>query len=236
MSPDASAQTHGRARAKPKASASAVASTPPPPAPSAAPQASSAPVPRPEARGDGGLLTSALGPPPQELPGGAADSTAQAAIPFPAAEYDRLVGEIAALRARVAEVAEGVFSSRFAVSVQTEGDHAKIGRLQVEVDDASVFVAPVGFRSSEPLVVYDHAVAPGHHTLAVDIDRGDDREPTFRDAQRTRFVVDVPRDDRLAVTLRLGDTSDMARTFPPQHEGVYDVSVRMTAKATPVKR
>ena len=235
--PDAAAQTHGRSRPKPKPSASAAASVAAP-VPGAASAQGPVPAPRADSGTDGGVRASPLNPTLQEMPGTFAPSPAagSAAPAFPTAEYDRLVGDIAALRARVAEVGDTVFVARIAVSLQTEGDHARIGHLEVEIDDGVVFTAPAVFGAPYPLVIYERAVAPGHHAVTVDVDRKDDRDDTFRDAQRTRFVVDVPKDQRLAVALRIEDGSDMGGSFPAGHEGKYDLRVRMTATASPVKR
>jgi hypothetical protein len=84
--------------------------------------------------------------------------------------------------------------------------------------------------------VYDHAVAPGHHALTVDVDRRDGQSGTFRSAQRSRFVVEVPADQRLAVEVKLWDDSDMGASFPGDKKGQYDLRVRMRAKAQPLPR
>jgi hypothetical protein len=74
--------------------------------------------------------------------------------------------------------------------------------------------------------------------VTVDIDRLDDRDESFKDSQHSRFVVDVPPDNKLTVTLRLGDDSDMGKSFPSDRSGKYDLRVRMKASAAPanVKR
>jgi hypothetical protein len=46
-------------------------------------------------------------------------------------------------------------------------------------------------------------------------------------------VVDVPPDNKLAVTLLLGDDSNMGKNFPSDRSGKYDLRVRMKATATP---
>jgi hypothetical protein len=151
-------------------------------------------------------------------------------------DYDKLLGDIATLRARVADVGDALFVSRIVLSLQTDGDHAKIGHLTIELDDGVVYTAPAYFQSPDATTVYEHAVAPGHHAVTVEVDRKDDRDDTFRDTQRTRFIVDVPKDQRLGVTLRVGDDSDMGANFPGDHHGKYDLRVRMKAAASPVKR
>jgi hypothetical protein len=249
--PDAAAQTKPPphpAHPKPKASASAappasaapVASAAAPTAPGGVAPAGSVvattgPVPAPHVDPgvDGGVRASPLNPTAEEMPGYVAPG---ATPPVPAVDYDKLLGDIAALRARVADVGDALFVSRIALALETDGDHAKIGHLTIELDDGIVYTAPVSFHASDPTNVYEHAVAPGHHAVTVEVDRKDDRDDTFRDLQRTRFIVDVPKDQRLAVTLRVGDDSDMGGSFPGDHRGKYDLRVRMKAAATPVKR
>jgi len=86
------------------------------------------------------------------------------------------------------------------------------------------------------MTVYEHAVAPGHHAVAVDVERRDDRNDAFRSSQRSRFVVEVPSDQRLLVDLSLWDDSNMGADFPSDHEGRYDIRVRARAKAAPLSR
>jgi hypothetical protein len=249
--PNAAAQTKPHPHPKPKASASAV----PAPTAAAAPSVAVAvapgvvapvgstvgstvaavgpvPAPRVDPGVDGGRA-SPLNPTAEEMPGYVAPGAAPA---VPAVDYDKLLGDIAALRARVADIGDALFVSRIVIALETDGDHAKIGHLTLELDDGVVYTAPASFHASDPANVYEHAVAPGHHAVTVEVDRKDDRDDTFRDLQRTRFIVDVPKDQRLAVTLRIGDDSDMGGSFPGDHRGKYDLRVRMKAAATPVKR
>jgi hypothetical protein len=240
--PLAEAETAKKPRkgAKPPASASASAS------PSAAPAVVASvtpagsvvtgPVPPPQvqATGDGGVRPSPLNPNADEMPGYVAPGAS--AAPAPTVDYDKLLGDIAALRARVADVSDALFVSRIVLGVETDGDHAQIGHLTIELDDGVVYTAPASFHAPDPQTVYEHAVAPGHHAITVEVDRKDDRDDTFRDSQKSRFIVDVPKDSRLDVTLRIGDDSDIAKYFPGDHKGKYDLRVRMKAAAAPVKR
>jgi len=241
--PAADAQTRPKGKPKPKTGGTAAASAAPlsSATPSAGPVASVAastgpiPAPRVEPGGDGGVRASPLNPTAEEMPAAAAPA---GSVPAPAAtvDYDKILGDIAMLRARVADVADSLFVSRIVISVQTDGDHAKVGHLTVELDDGIVYTAPPGYHASDPETVYEHSVAPGRHAVTVDIDRKDDRDDTFRDTQRSRFIVDVPKDQRLSVTLRVGDDSTMGGDFPGDHRGKYDLRVRMKAAALPVKR
>ncbi|MDB4998565.1 MAG: hypothetical protein JWM74_5997 [Myxococcaceae bacterium] len=178
---------------------------------------------------DGGVKPSPLNPTAQELPSNAVD----AGTPL---DYDRLLADIAALRARVAAVSDNLYQSRVAVALQTDGDHGKIARLAVSLDDGVVYTAPASFAASDMTIVYDHAVAPGRHAVTVDIDRKDDRDETFRTSQKNRFTVDVPRDNRVEVQVKVIDDSSMGKDFPADKNGRYDLRVRVKAIAKPVTK
>jgi hypothetical protein len=192
----------------------------------AAPVAPPEPPPLAETS-DGGVRASPLNPAPQELPGNNVD----AGTPI---DYDRLLADIAALRARVAAVSDNLYQSRVAVALQTDGDHGKIARLTVALDDGVVYTAPPTFAASDMTVVYDHAVAPGRHAVTVDVDRKDDRDESFRTSQKNRFTVDVPRDHRVEVQVKVIDDSSMGKDFPADKSGHYDLRVRVKAVAKPV--
>jgi hypothetical protein len=186
------------------------------------------PEPPPVAEGtDGGVKPSPLNPTQQEMPNNAVD----AGTPL---DYDRLLADIAALRARVAAVSDNLYQSRVAVALQTDGDHGKIARLTVSLDDGVVYTAPASFAASDMTIVYDHAVAPGRHAVTVDIDRKDDREESFRTSQKNRFTVDIPRDHRVEVQVKVIDDSSMGKDFPADKSGKYDLRVRVKAVAKPV--
>lgn len=179
--------------------------------------------------GDGGVKPSPLNPAAPEMPPTTPAPSASSAV-----DYDKLLGDIAALRARVAAVGDSLFVARIALAVETDGSHARIGKMTVSLDDGLVYSAPANFHADDPAIIYEHAVAPGRHAVTVDIDRRDDRDESFKDSQHARFVVDVPADNKLTVTLRLGDDSDMGKNFPSDRSGKYDIRVRMKASAAPV--
>ena len=178
--------------------------------------------------GDGGVRPSPLNPAPNEFPTGATPDAG-------AFDYDKLIGDIASLRARVAAVGDNLFHARIAISVRTDEGHSKVGRLVVSLDDGAVYTAPPNFRADDATQIYAHAVAAGRHSITVDVDRKDDRNDAFKNTQRSRFVVEVPKDQELSVEFKIIDDSDMG-TFPADQSGSYDLRVRMKAQARAVKR
>jgi hypothetical protein len=181
----------------------------------------------PQAEGPDGGKLSPLNPAANEF----SDAGAPAVV-----DYDRLLADIGALRARVAAVSDALFHSRIGVTVETSGDHGRIASMTVSLDDGVVWTSPPSFRADDATTVYDHAVAPGHHALTVDVERRDDRNDAFRSSQRSRFVVDVPADQRLGVELKLWDDSNMGGDFPSDKKGTYELRVRMRAKAQALGR
>jgi hypothetical protein len=214
-----SADTTSDDKAAPAASGSAAPATP---------ASDTGPVPAPAGdAADGGKL-SPLNP--------AANEFSDAGMPATSIDYDRLLADIGSLRARVAAVSDMLFHSRIAIALEASGDHGRIAALTVSLDDGVVWTSPPTFRPDDATVVYDHAVAPGHHAVTVDVERRDDRNDTFRTAQRSRFVVDVPADEKLSVDLKLWDDSNMGGDFPSDKSGQYELRVRARAKAQPIPR
>jgi hypothetical protein len=171
---------------------------------------------------DGGSRSSPLNPRPEEL--------SDAGPVSPPEEVDRILGDIATLRARVAAIGDTLFKSRIVVRLETRGDHAKIGKLAVSLDDGVVYTAPPGLALEDETMVYDHAVAPGRHILAIEIERRDDRGESFGTGQKSRFALEVPENQRLQATVRIEDDSDMASEFPSNQKGSYDLRVRLRAR------
>ncbi len=186
--------------------------------------ASDLPVSHPETW-EGGVRPSPLTPLANELPG-----NVEAGAPL---DYDRILSDIAALRARVAAASQNLYLSRISIGLATEGSDTKVSRLVVSLDDGVVFTAPAGYRAEEGKAVYDHAVAPGRHAVTIEAERPDGKDESFRSVQRSRFIVDVPKDQLLKVDVRISDDSTMGADFPGDKSGKYDLRVRLRAKATP---
>lgn len=164
---------------------------------------------------------SPLTPEPREFAGAHATS----------ADYDRLLSEVAALRARIAVAGDTLFRSKIGLQVKLEGRHAKLLRFTVALDEGAVYTAPQGFRPEDFTTVYEHALAPGKHMVTIDLERGDDRDDSFRTSQRTRFTVEVPKEKKLDVQVRLEDDSTMGGDFPSDLSGHYDLRIRVKAAA-----
>jgi hypothetical protein len=179
--------------------------------------------PPPKPSGDApAVRPSPLTPAPNEFPTGAPK-------PAPVA-YERLMADIAALRSRVAAVTTTLFSSKLRVLVGVEGDDARVASFRVTLDDGVIYAAADRFGGEEPQIVYEHAVAPGHHMLGVEIERYDARNRSYRTYQSSKFAVVVPESQKLEASFRIEDDSDMADEFPDDQDGEYDLRVRLRAQ------
>lgn len=199
------------ASAEPTASVTATAT---PTAIGSAPAVASSPV-------------SPLTPRPDETPPVKAAASAK-----PAASYDELMAEIAALRARVSMVGNAVWKSRMKVTFRMRGSHAKIAWANLALDGARVWSAPKGFAAEDDAAIYEGGVAPGPHALTLEIERRDDRDETFRTIEKTTVTVVVPNGKTLEVESRLEDDSSMGGDFPSGESGKYDLTLKIKAKAS----
>jgi hypothetical protein len=192
-----------------------------PPADRPADDLGTAPPPRPDAV-DPKARASALNPRADELPDGG--------VALPPPDYDRLFGDIAALRGRVAALTTTLFASKVRVTLRSEGDNARISRLNVTLDDGVVFSAPARFSAEDERVVYEHAVAPGHHVLGVEVDRSDVRSNQYTTSQTTKLSIVIPEGKLVEASVELEDDSDIAEDFPDDQDGEYELAVRMRAR------
>jgi len=165
---------------------------------------------------------SPLTPAPAEFPSGTGKPP-----PF---EYDKLLGDIAALRSRVAALTTTLFASKLRVVVETRGDDARLSSFNITLDDGVVFAAPDRFSAEDERTVYEHAVAPGHHVVGVEIERYDARNKEYRTWQSSRFSVIVPESKLVDAHLIVEDDSDMAEDFPDDADGEYDLRVKLRAR------
>lgn len=147
-------------------------------------------------------------------------------------EYDRLLGDIAALRSRVAALTTTLFASKLRVIVETRSDDARIASLAVTLDDGVVFSAPERFSAEDEKVVYEHAVAPGHHVVGIEVERYDSRAREYRTWQSSKFSVVVPENKLVEAHIIVEDDSDMAVDFPDDQDGEYELNVRLRARVT----
>jgi hypothetical protein len=167
--------------------------------------------------------SSPLNPAGNEFPDGGATP--------PPADYDRLLGDIAALRSRVAALTTTLFASKLRVIIETnDSDNARISGLTVTLDDGVVYTAADRFSADDGKVVYEHAVAPGHHVLGVEIERFDARSREYKTWQNSKFSVVIPESKLVEAEVRIKDDSSMAEDFPDDQDGEYDLRMRLRAR------
>lgn len=169
---------------------------------------------------------------PSPLNPAASEFPSAAAQPAPA-DFDRLLGDIAALRSRVSALTTTLFKSKLRVVIEARGDEARIEALAVTLDDGVVFAAPQRFSADDERVVYEHAVAPGQHVVGLDIERYDARRREYRTWQSSKFAVVVPESELVEARIVLDDDSEMGSDFPEDQDGEYDLRVRLRAVVNP---
>jgi hypothetical protein len=175
------------------------------------------PAPAPSA-----VRPSALNPTPAEFP----STTPAPSTP----QLDALLSRVAALRSRIAALASAMFSSKLRIEVRAEGESVRLESLHVSLDGGVVYSAPARSGFEQPAVVYEHAVAPGPHVVAIEVERHDARNPQFSTWQESRFVVLVPEKKLLWTRFELEDESTMAEDFAEDNEGQYQLRVKLQAE------
>lgn len=179
--------------------------------------------PPPRSGAQDAVRSSPLNPAANEFPDGGAKP--------PPPEYDKLLGEIAALRGRVASLTTTLFASKLRVVVETDDhDAARITKLVITLDDGVIYTAPARFSAEDGKIVYEHAVAPGHHTLGIEVERSDARGKEFQSWQATKTSIIVPESKLLQAEILVEDDSDMAEDFPEDQDGEYELNVRVRAQ------
>lgn len=217
---------HGKRAPEPEPDENAAAEEEAPPPKATSRKASSdddlgEPPPKTQ-RVDAGALPSPLNPLPNEFP--------EAGAAPPPGDYDRLLGDIAALRSRVAALTTTLFKSKLRVYVETRGDDARISSFVVTLDDGVVYSASSQFSAEDEKVVYEHAVAPGHHFVGIEVERYDARGREYKTYQNSKFSVVVPESKLVEATVIVQDDSDMASDFPDDQDGEYDLRMRLRAR------
>ena len=132
------------------------------PAPSGGSDDLGAPPPKEAAEQKAETKPSPLTPAPSEFPSGVAKPP-----PF---EYDKLLGDIATLRSRVAALTTTLFASKLRVVVETRGDDARLASFNITLDDGVVFAAPERFS----VVVPENKLVDTHLTVSDDSDMAED--------------------------------------------------------------
>lgn len=174
-------------------------------------------------RNEGGPRPSPLNPRADEFPDGG--------VAPPPPNYDQLLGDIAALRSRVAALTTTLFASKLQVVVETDDDDsARITGFTVTLDDGVIYNAAKSFSAEDERTVYEHAVAPGHHVVGVEVERYDVRNREYTNWQSSKFSVVIPEGKKVQALIRLEDDSDMADDFPSDQDGEYDLRVRLRAQ------
>lgn len=161
---------------------------------------------------------SPLTPRPEEMPGRPSGETP---------DYDALLAELTALRARVQALTAALYESKLRISLEVDGEDVRIGQLRVTVDGGVVYVAPERFVGAEDQVVYEHAVAPGRHVIGIEVERFDPRIKGYRTWQATRYAVEVPEKRTLAARIELEDDSSMKDASSGRYRSRADLRVEV---------
>ena len=176
-----------------------------------------------------GKRMSPLTPASAEFPTAVPKSEAAPGLSAAAPEYERLVAETIALRARVAAAGDSLYRARISISLRGALHHTKLTRLRILLDGGTVYASDLPSVQDAKAMLYERGIAAGKHSISVSTEHTHTADASFTSATQMRYTIDVPRDRTLEVDLRLDEDSDMAAEFPRGGSGSYDVRARLNA-------
>lgn len=152
-------------------------------------------------------------------------------------EYVRLMDDMVQARSRVALLGRELFQSRMTVRLQDRtGDDANLEHLVVELDGAPVFRADAEIEAGdEGREVFEGAVAPGPHVIAIEMEEHGRTDSEYRAIRRDSFRFIVVRDRLTEVRITLEDDTDIDRSFPSNGEGHFETKTRVRVAARPLR-
>ncbi len=149
------------------------------------------------------------------------------------ADFDALMDELIATRARVAVVGRQVFETRLVVKViNRTGRSQNLTSLGLRLDGAPIFEADSGnVGADDARQVFEGFAAPGPHALGVELEIRAREGDAYRSSRSDTYRLQVVEGKLTEVTILIDDSSDIAESFPESEDGQYDTRVRVRVLA-----
>lgn len=170
-------------------------------------------------------------------PATAAPQTSGAAAPEPTAredlsgledEYNRIVDEIFQARTRVSALGAQLYSTKVRIRVQDRTTREQaLESIRLTVDGDPVFSGDASFRAEDGRQVYDGFVAPGAHSLGVEVELRSRENDRYTYRLHDSFTFEVIKGRLTEVKVLLEEDSNIAEDFPDDREGEYDIRTRV---------
>jgi len=107
----------------------------------------------------------------------------------------------------------------------------------LKLDGAPVFRSDgSALRDDNPRKVFESFVAPGPHVLTVELEQKASSDAAYGYTLHDSYRFQALRDKQSELTLILDDDSDLAREFPQDAQGEYDVRTKLRVRTRELGR
>ena len=135
-------------------------------------------------------------------------------------------------RARVALLGKSLFKTRVRVKLDNRAAPEQVAvRIALWLDGAPIWSGDGSALHEQERALFDGFAAPGPHLLMVEVEQRAREDEAYRYTLRESYRFMVVPEKRTDMVLVLDDDSDMAKEFPDDQEGEYDVRTRLKVQA-----
>jgi translation initiation factor 2B subunit (eIF-2B alpha/beta/delta family) len=147
-------------------------------------------------------------------------------------ELSTLMDELVQARTRAALLGKTLFKTVSRVYVQNlTGDDAVLSKVVLKLDGAPIFRGDsAALRGDDARQVFEGFIAPGPHVLTAEIEVSSRDDSAYGYSLRESYKFQALRDKRNELSLQIRDDSDVAREFPDDQDGEYDVRMRIRVR------
>lgn len=152
-------------------------------------------------------------------------------------ELSTLMDELVQARTRAALLGKTLFKTVSRVYVQNlTGDDAVLSKVVLKLDGAPIFRGDsAALRGDDARQVFEGFIAPGPHVLTAEIEVSSRDDSAYGYSLRESYKFQALRDKRNELSLQIRDDSDVAREFPDDQDGEYDVRMRIRVRTKELK-
>jgi hypothetical protein len=139
---------------------------------------------------------------------------------------------LVAARARAAVLGKTLFKTRVAVRLQNlTGPDPVLAKVVLSLDGSPVFHGDASaLGDDEAHQVFEGFAAPGPHLLSVELEQRARDNTAYGYTLHESYKFEATREKQTELTLVLDDDSNLAKDFPDDGEGEYDVRTRLRVR------
>lgn len=152
-------------------------------------------------------------------------------------ELSALMDELVQARTRAALLGKTLFKTVSRVYVQNlTGDAAVLSKVVLKLDGAPIYRGDsAALRGDDSRQVFEGFIAPGPHVLTAEIEVASRDDSAYGYSLRESYKFQALRDKRNELSLQIRDDSDVAREFPDDQDGEYDVRMKIRVRTKELK-